>query len=298
MLQTLSKGNSNDLVKVAKYLMGYSAAGKATSSFDAKFLTFVKTWQKNHGLSGLGSIGPNTWTKIAENAADPAKDKAARYAVQILFDRVAVNGSWNTVTQNAIKTFRIACGLSESTSMDANAWKELLAKQAVTQKHTVDFKQNDPKWTHVIYSISNSKSQTIGNSGCGPTALSNVIYSLNKDKSITPVKACEYAIKNGARRGSGGTDMEILAPKAKKDFGFSRMIETKSLHLVKHCIDDGGYVVVGVGKGYFTSGGHYMTVWGYDSKNIYLDNPISKIKNKREIKKFTPEVKYYFCFYK
>lgn len=298
MLQTLNKGNNNNYVKVAKYLMGYSAAGKASGSFDAKFLTFVKTWQKNHGLTGTGTIGTGTWEKIAENAADPATNKAARYAVQILFDRVAINGIWNSVTQNAIKTFRKACGFKEIASMDAACWKELIAKKAVVHKHTIDFKQNDARWSNIMYSSQNYKGQTIGNSGCGPTSLANIIYSLGKDKKITPVKACEYALKKGCRNRTGGTDMKKLAPLAKKDYNFSRVIETKALHLVKHCLDSGGYVVVNVGKGYFTSVGHFMTIWSYDSKWIYVDNPISKYKVKREISKFTPEVTHYLCFYK
>lgn len=296
MLVLIKKGSNRLEVRVAKYLMGYSAANKATSSFDASFSNFVKKWQKEHKLDADGEIGPLTWTAIAKCAADPAKDKAARCALQTVFDRVAVNGDWNTVTQNAVKAFKKACGMKEDTVVNAEVWHQLIARKAVKHQHTANFKQNDPKWAKLPYTITNNKKQTMESSACGPTSCASIVYSL-KDKTIDPVKMAQFAIKVGARKKADGTDMQILSKAVAKEWKFSRVVETKANHIVKHCLDCGGYVSVAVGPGYFTSGGHHMPIWGYDQTYYYIDNPISKIKIKREITKVAAETNMYFCFY-
>lgn len=295
MLPTIQKGNNNSYVKIAKYLMGYSAAGKATSTYDSKFVTFVKNWQRTHSLKDTGIVDATTWEMIAQTAPMPSSIcKTANYAFQLAYG-LAVNGRYNDATKNAITLLQKASGLPVDGKCGPATWKELIARVAVPAKHTIDFKQNDPKWAKLPYTITNSKSQTIESSGCGPTTAADIVYAL-KDKTVTPVSLCEFAIACGARKKTGGTD-KILFQHLKNKWGFSRVIETKSLTIVRHCLDKGGYVAVDVSKGYFTSGGHWMCIWKIDNKTVYLDNPISKIKVKREISKFTPEVQHYMCVY-
>ena len=68
MLATIKHTDNNELVNVAKYLMGFSGRGEANSTFDATFVSFVCSWQSKNGLTADGIIGPKTWAKIAATA--------------------------------------------------------------------------------------------------------------------------------------------------------------------------------------------------------------------------------------
>ena len=77
MLATIKHTDNNELVNVAKYLMGFSGRGEANSTFDATFVSFVCSWQSKNGLTADGIIGPKTWAKIAATAptCSTAKNK-------------------------------------------------------------------------------------------------------------------------------------------------------------------------------------------------------------------------------
>lgn len=302
MSPLIKKGSNNKWVKVAKYLTGYSVAGKATSSFDSKFKTFVINWQKNNGLVADGEIGENTWTKIAENApVINSNSKAAIYAFQTATGLTA-NGSYNTATKNTIIAIQCACNMSRSDGTfdgvcDSRVWKQVLALKPVTHKHTVNYKQNDSRWGSIMYSATNNKKQTIANSGCCPTSVASVLSTFfGSTAANNPVTMAKYAVDNGYRRGSGGTDGGFIS------FIFSKhsckVIETTNTYMFKHCIDSGGYVICAFKPGsWWTSTGHYSPCWSYDSKYYYVDNTISKIKIKRSISKLSGDCRAFYCVY-
>ena len=68
MLTTIKQGSNGNMVKVAQYLTGFAARKKALGNFNANFVSHVCAWQRKHGLTADGVIGPKTWAKIAEEA--------------------------------------------------------------------------------------------------------------------------------------------------------------------------------------------------------------------------------------
>lgn len=282
-------------MKVAKYLTGYSSAGKATADFNSSFKKHVIAWQQSHGLVGDGVIGADTWTVIAKNAPAVKKEnKTAVYAFQTSTGLTA-NGSYNTATKNLIMNYQKASGLLVNGVCDANTWVQVIALKPVAYKHTTNYKQNDARWKDVIYSKTGKKTgQTIGNSGCAPTSFASIVSM--KDHNITPADMCALAVKTGDRRNSGGTDGAFFTH-AGDIYGYT-VIETMNVALFKHCLDSGGYPVCAFKAGsWWTSCGHYSPAWKYDSKFFYVDNTISKLKIKRDINRLKGDCRAFYLIY-
>ena len=68
----------------------------------------------------------------------------------------------------------------------------------------VDYKQASKPWGPRMYSNHNDHSQTMANSGCGPTSAADVVATL-KDKSVDPWTLAQLAMDWGDRTYSSGT---------------------------------------------------------------------------------------------
>ena len=60
----------------------------------------------------------------------------------------------------------------------------------------ISFLQYDSQWGSKSYTSCSNYSQTMANSGCGPTAAAMVI-NYYVDETITPVEIADYALDNG-----------------------------------------------------------------------------------------------------
>lgn len=302
MLSTIRQGSKSNHVKIAQYLTGYAARGKASGIFDAKFVAAVCAWQRKHGLSPDGVIGKNSWTKMAEVAptCSTAKNRtsAATCALQILLGGLTADGIFGTKTKNAVAAYQSSKGLTADGICGPKTWDALITGTVVDTtkyKPTVDYKQYDSKWGSKMYSSTGKKTQTVKTSGCGPTAAANVVATL-KDKSVTPWTLCELYLKKGYRTANNGTAWAAMKWTAQK-YGFSKFIQTSSLSTLKACLDAGGYVVCSMGPGYWTSAGHYITAWKYDKSYIYCNDPASTSRTKQKQSDFMKQRKQFFCFY-
>lgn len=304
MLKTIKQGASGDLVKVAQYLTGYAARKETDGIFNADFVAHVCAWQRKYGLSADGIIGPKTWAKIADKAptCSTAKNKrsAATCAVQILLVGLAVDGTYGEKTKKAVAAYQAAKGLSADGICGSKTWAALIEGATAAASdgfvQPVDYKQYDSRWGSIVYSATGKKSQTIKSSGCGPTAMSNIVATL-KDSGVTPPMLCELALKWGDRTADNGTAWSFF-DHIQQHYGFSKMVKTTSIATLKACLDAGGYAVASMGPGYWTSGGHFITIWKYDSSYIYANDPASSKRKKQQIADFMNQRKRFFCFYK
>jgi GH25 family lysozyme M1 (1,4-beta-N-acetylmuramidase) len=146
-----------------------------------------------------------------------------------------------------------------------------------------------------MYSNHNDHSQTMANSGCGPTAMADVVATL-KDKNINPYDLAELSMQWGDRSYNSGTDWSFF-PHIAEHFKFTKMVQTKNLDALKACLDAGGYVVCSMGKGYWTSGGHYICAWKYTDTDIWCNDPASSKRTHQNVKDFVAQRKQFFCFY-
>ena len=281
MLQTIKHETKSDLVKVAKYLMGYSKIGEASETFDAEFVAFVISWQSNHGLTADGVIGPNTWTAISKAAptCSTSKNKTSVYtlAIQILIGGLEADGIYGAKTKNGVAAFQSANNLSVDGICGQKTWAKLIGSttsatpgkapsSTVSTGQSVDggkvinncvhYLQWDSQWKNVKYSTHTSE-QTIGNSGCGPSSMAMIMATFI-DPKITPVEMCALAVKAGYRTPNNGTDWGFYPYVYKHYDGFAQYLPTTSIPTLKAALGQGALAVCSMNSNddhFWTSGG-------------------------------------------
>ena len=130
--------------------------------------------------------------------------------------------------------------------------------------------QWDKRWGYARYGGS-----SIAISGCGPTALSMVIVSLTKDKSMTPYKVAKFAEDNGYYSDATGTAWALMSEGARK-LG----VESRELPLSKtvifNALENGHPIICSMRPGDFTKSGHYIVLVGIKDGKIKVNDPNSK----------------------
>lgn len=211
---------------------------------------------------------------------------------------IDADGIFGKKTEAAVKAFQAANGLKVDGIVGKQTWAALLGETQPEPnfKQPVDYKQYDSKWAKVMYSNHGDTKQTIKSSGCGPTAMADIVATM-VDSHVTPVTLAELSMKWGCRTYSDGTAWSFF-PKIAEYYGFSKYVKSTSLATLKSCLDTGGYVVASMGKGYWTSQGHFICVWKYDDKYIYANDPASSSRKKQNSTDFMKQRKAFFCFWR
>ncbi len=173
-------------------------------------------------------------------------------------------------------------------------------------KKPIHYLQTDAKWKKHDYSAPGEKTN-IGEQGCGPTSAAMVIASL-KDSKVTPVTTADWSKKKGYKAKGQGTYYSYFVPQLKA-YGIkgSRINSGNLLNLSKTAAESyhekaleqlkkGNWLIVCVGKGLWTSSGHYMLVYAYEDGKVYINDPAStkanKLKNTWAL--LSSQVKYYW----
>ena len=270
MLKTIRLNNTNDLVKVAKYLIGYDKIGEATDLFDEKFAAEVGEWQSNHKLNVDYIIGPKTWTEIAKSAptCSTSKNKKSIYtcALQILLGGLEADGIFGTKTKKAVAAFQTSAGLTADGICGAKTWNVLITGETASQSgatsgnkilnNCVKYLQWDKKWKNVKYSTHTSK-QTIGNSGCGPTSMAMIMATFI-DSKITPVEMAALSVKAGYRTYDDGTDWGFYKYVFNNTDGFDKYLPTNNVAVLMAALREGALAVCSMNSGdnhFWTKGG-------------------------------------------
>lgn len=320
MMPTLKKQDSGHDVVAAKLLTGYLKISKKVSDanvyieknkvFDADFATYIISWQNNHGTTADGVIGPDTWKAIANSlpACSTSKNRISGYtlALQILmYGNIDYDGVYGPRTKAAVAAYQDAVGLKSDGVCGPKTWNAMLIgvqpKPEPTPKpgkfvKPKDYKQASKPWGPKMYSNHGDKNQTMANSGCGPTAMSDIVYTL-KDNGVTPWTIAQLSMKWGDRSNNNGTNWTLFKPHCAEHYKFVKVVKTATLANMKACLDAGGYVVCSMGPGYWTSGGHFITAWKYTDTDIYCNDPASSKRTHQKTSQFMKERKQFFCFY-
>lgn len=168
----------------------------------------------------------------------------------------------------------------------------------------ISYLQTDSRWANVDYSAKGEKT-TIGKSGCGPTAMAMVLATW-ADKSVTPKSECAWALAHGYKAPHQGTYYGYFAPAAKR-FGLTcKMLNGASIYgkpnspyhaQAKAAVDQGDLVIACMGRGLWTSSGHFVLVWKITGNTIYINDPASTrtARTQGDYSLFRQQVKYYFA---
>jgi peptidoglycan hydrolase-like protein with peptidoglycan-binding domain len=102
----------------------------ADGVFRSSTQSAVAAFQRQNGLSPTGVANTETWQALAPSLAAGSSGEAV-IALQKLLNRkrgagLALNGSFDTATRDAVRAFQRQAGLSVTGDVDGNAWRNLL----------------------------------------------------------------------------------------------------------------------------------------------------------------------------
>lgn len=189
-----------------------------------------------------------------------------------------------------------------------NAEKELFDKVDTTSTYNksqmikpISYLQTDPKWKNHNYSAKGEK-KTIGSSGCGVTVAAMVIATL-KDKNVTPITTAEWSMTHGYKALNQGTYYTYFVPQFKQYGITCRQLNSSNLYgkssssahtEALNALKNGNWVIACMGKGHWTSTGHFILLYKYENGYVYINDPAStkadRIKNTWNL--FAKQVKY------
>jgi len=170
-------------------------------------------------------------------------------------------------------------------------------------KQPVYYMQTDARWKNKDYSTK-GESTTIGASGCGPTCAAMVIETMT-GKKFTPVDACAWSLANGYKALRQGTYYSYFVPQFKKfnikceQLNWTNLYGKTSdpMHAkVFSMLKEGYYIIACMGKGNWTSSGHFVLLWWVDGK-VRINDPNSKSDSRMngDLSLFKSQVKYYWA---
>lgn len=163
----------------------------------------------------------------------------------------------------------------------------------------IDHKMNNAKWKNKLYSITGDKRQTMGRTGCGPTAAADVIASFC-DRTVTPWDVAKWFMQKGFRTKSSGTKWSAMRWVAKKyrGKGIRRFAACKCTEKkLRAALSQGALAVCSMGKGYWTNSGHFIVAHKMDETSVYALDPGSKTRKKQAIAPFIKECRKMFVFW-
>lgn len=298
-----SKSNSKQAVRAYRLLMGFALG----DDYSIALQTATKNFQREKGLKVDGIAGPQTFAALVATLPDVMyMDYSISVYVRAVQALVSctIDGKYGKNTRANVIAFQATAQLEQTGNITRNDWLALwgcdydkTARPIGTgTEQPVDYKQGDPQWGKVVYTSCGNKSQTIANSGCGPTSMAD-IQATWVDQTITPVEMCKYAVDHGFRTPANGTAWAFFKSIASA-FGYTGFVQTKSMATARAAIKNGAFVVASMGPGYWTSGGHYICLWKTDDTYMYANDPASKTRKKQKLAAFENERKQFFIFYK
>ena len=136
-----------------------------------------------------------------------------------------------------------------------------------TDTPVVYYNQADSRWGSQMYA-----SKTISATGCGPTSLAMVVSTLT-GTAYDPPTVCAWARAGGYYIHNQGS-LHSVIPDGARHFGLqvSGCSYTEGQRLVD-ALSSGSLVIAIMGKGHFTSGGHFIVLRGVteDGKVLVAD---------------------------
>lgn len=146
------------------------------------------------------------------------------------------------------------------------------------QTTVVYYNQLDSRWADILYGTSS----TIGEGGCGPTALAIIVSTLT-GVARDPVEMAEWSVINGHRCEGNGSYHSII-PEGARAFGLKvEGVDAKDYEKIAAALADGKLVGAIMSKGHFTSSGHFIVLRGItEDGKILVADPASKSRSEQE----------------
>lgn len=129
--------------------------------------------------------------------------------------------------------------------------------------------QWDKRWGYEKYG-----SDVVGITGCGPVCLAMAGYYVTGDESFNPADMVEFAKQNGYYSSGNGSSWTLIS-----EGGVKLGLKVTEIPLVKKKImnhlEAGNPIICAMGKGDFTTSGHYIVLVGTEDGLIRVNDPNS-----------------------
>ena len=129
--------------------------------------------------------------------------------------------------------------------------------------------QWDQRWGYEKYG-----SDVVGITGCGPVCLAMAGYYVTGDESFNPADMVEFAKQNGYYSSGNGSSWTLIS-----EGGVKLGLKVTEIPLVKKKImnhlEAGNPIICAMGKGDFTTSGHYIVLVGTEDGLIRVNDPNS-----------------------
>lgn len=268
-----------------------SSAEKAVNSYMNKY-----NWNQNQFdalVSFTFNCGSGNLKTLLNNGQRTIKEISSKIT--------AYNKSGGKVLQGLVKRRATEKELFDRPILSSTVLVSPSTSSTVKFVKPISYLQTDPKWKNHNYSTKGEK-KTIGSAGCGVTASAMVIATL-KDKNVTPTTTAEWSMAHGYKALNQGTYYSYFVPQFKQ-YGIvckqlnqsnlygksSSSAHTEALNALKN----GNWVIAVMGRGHWTSSGHYILLYKYEDGYVYINDPAStkpdRVKNTWNL--FAKEVKY------
>lgn len=137
------------------------------------------------------------------------------------------------------------------------------------------FLQWDPQWGYQKYG-----SDYLAITGCGPACLAMAGYYLTGDPSMNPADLAVFAQENGYYASGYGSSWTLIS-----EGGGKLGLTVTELPLVKkkmiNALEAGNPVILAMGKGDFTTTGHYIVLTGMEEGKFRVNDPNSVINSQK-----------------
>lgn len=145
-------------------------------------------------------------------------------------------------------------------------------------REVIYYNQLDERWADTMYGTSG----TIGEAGCGPTAMAIVTSTLTGTPH-DPVELSEWSVANG-HRCEGNGSYHSLIPAAAEAYGLSwESVPRDDPQAMVDALADGTLVVAIMAKGHFTNSGHFIVLRGVTAEGkILVADPASRKRSEQE----------------
>ncbi len=173
----------------------------------------------------------------------------------------------------------------------------------------ISYLQTDPRWANIDYSAAGEKTD-IAESGCGPTCMAMVIASL-KDSSVTPAITAAWSLAHGYKARNQGTYYSYFKPQAEAygieayQLNYNNLRNAGAVGNLYHnqalaAVQGGSCVICCMGKGNWTSSGHFILLYDVSGDTAYVNDPNSTKLNRIQgsLALLQKEVMYYFIIKK
>ncbi len=133
--------------------------------------------------------------------------------------------------------------------------------------------QYDKKWGYGIYG-----DEVMAINGCGPTSMAIIIAGLTGRNDITPYDIANYAFNNGYYQ--GGTSWSFFVKGIKKYGVIGTELPLSKSRMMAE-LESGHPIICSMGKGYFTTTGHLITIVGVKNGEFIVKDPNSKERSSK-----------------